>query len=91
MTEFNAIVELQRTRLAAEEWAKTVSEVHIHSLKSMWYETEESTLDFENGAVTDISYCDGHIERKQDGRHVRTFGKKLKGEELLEAYINQAH
>lgn len=90
MTEFNAIVELQRTRLAAEEWAKTVSEVHIHSLKSMWYETEESVLDFENGSVTDVSYCDGHIDRTQNGKYIRTFGKKLEGEELLNAFIMTA-
>lgn len=90
MTQFNAVVELQRVRLAAEKWAETVEDIHVHSLKSMWYENEESLEDFEKGAVTDTSYCDGHIERHQNGKHVRTFGKKLKGEELLEAYISKA-
>ena len=90
LTEFSTIVEFQRTRLAAEKWADTVETVHVHSLKSMWYENEKSLKDFEGGAVTDPSYCDGHIERYQNGKHIRTFGRKLKGEELLEAYISKA-
>lgn len=90
MTEFNAIVELQRTRLAAEEWAKQITSIQIHSLKSMWYETEESREDFEDGCVTDTHYGDGHIKRSQNGKFIRTFGNALVGEELLEAYISNA-
>jgi len=90
MTQFNAVVELQRVRLAAEEWANSIVDLHVHSLKSMWYETEESSIDFENGSVTDICYGDGHVERRQNGKYIRTFGKKLHGEELLEAYISKA-
>ncbi len=86
MGEFDHRVERQRLLLEAEEWSKSVKSLHIHSLTSMWYETEESAKDFENGAVTDTEYNDSTIVREQKGKVIRTFGKKLKGDDLIDAY-----
>ena len=86
MGEFDHRVERQRLLLEAEEWSKSVKSLHIHSLTSMWYETEESAKDFENGAVTDTEHNDSTIVREQKGKVIRTFGKKLKGDDLIDAY-----
>ena len=86
MGEFDHRVERQRLLLEAEEWAKGIESVHIHSITSMWYETDESKKDFENGAVTDSKYNDSTIVREQKGKVIRIFGKKLKGDDLIDAY-----
>jgi len=86
MGEFDHRVERQRLLLEAEEWSKSIKSLHIHSLTSMYYETEESKKDFENGAVTDTEYNDSTIVREQKGKVIRTFGKKLKGDDLIDAY-----
>lgn len=52
----------------------------------MWYETEESKKDLEKGGVTDIRYNDSTVERQQNGKTIRIFGKKLKGDDLIDAY-----
>jgi hypothetical protein len=61
----------------------------MHSLKSMWYETDETRIHFDNGMVQDISYPDGRIERFQNGKLIHIFGNKLSGDELLSAYLNK--
>tara|TARA_B100000073_G_C23683999_1_gene553729 strand:+ start:759 stop:1034 length:276 start_codon:yes stop_codon:yes gene_type:complete len=86
MTQYEDRVERQRLQLEAEKWAKVPKSVHIHRLSSMWYETEESKADLEDGNVTDIQYNSGRIERSRNGELIRTFGKDLKGEELVRAY-----
>lgn len=87
MTQYDERVQYQRDLLDAEEWAKTPKSLHIHQLTSMWYETDESKKDVENGSVTDIQYNSGRIERTRDGKIIRTFGKDLKGKELVYEYI----
>lgn len=86
MTQYEDRVERQRLQLEAEKWANVPKSVHIHRLSSMWYETEESKADLEDGNVTDIQYNSGRIERSRNGELIRTFGKDLKGEELVRAY-----
>lgn len=86
MTQYDDKVEFQRLTLEAEQWAKIPRSIHIHRLTSMWYETEDSKDDLEEGNVTDIQYNSGRIERKRNGKLIRTFGKALKGEELVRAY-----
>ena len=54
MTQFDEVVERQREKILAEEWAKGVKCVHIHQLKSMWY--DDRPQDTDDGAVTDIQY-----------------------------------
>ena len=48
MTQHDERVQYQRDLLNAESWATGFKTLHTHSLKSMWYETEESEKDFEN-------------------------------------------
>jgi hypothetical protein len=86
MSEYDTVVERQRILLEAEEWAIQPKAIHVHSLDSMWYETSESVKDFENGSVTDTEYNGGHIIRKQNGKVIRTFGQRLIGEDLSQAY-----
>ena len=87
MTQHDERVQYQRDLLNAESWATGFKTLHTHSLKSMWYETEESEKDFENGSVTDVQYNDGIIIRKQQGKVIRSLGKRLKGEELVRAFL----
>ena len=87
MTQHDEKVQYQRDLLNAENWATGFKTLHIHSLKSMWYETEESEKDLENGSVTDVQYNDGIIIRKQQGKVIRSFGKTLNGEELVRAFL----
>lgn len=87
MTQYDETVENQRLLLEAEEWAKQPRSVQVHKLTSMWYETEESMKDFENGGVTDTHYNGGHVVRQQNGKVIRTFGKQVTGEDLVNAYV----
>lgn len=87
MTQYDDQVEYQRNLLKAEEWAKIPKSVQIHNLDSMWYETEESKKFLKKGKVTDIQYNNGIIIRKQDGKTVHTFGKKISKAELVRAYL----
>jgi hypothetical protein len=86
MSEHDEVVERQRLLLEAEEWAKGVTSLHAHSMTSMYYETEESKTDFEQGSVTDVEYNSGIIVRSQNGKVIRTFGKRLVGEDLVDLY-----
>ena len=85
MTQYDDKVQYQRDLLKAEEWAKSFSSLHRHSLSSMWYDTRpQDTADGEH--VTDIIYNSGLIKRiLPDGSEV-FFGKELKGKDLLDSY-----
>ena len=84
MGQFDDRVQRQRELLAAEEWAKGVQHIHVHSLKSMWYETRPSDTD--NGKVTDTIYNDGVIERRLPSGAIVYLGKKLSGDDLVSAW-----
>lgn len=86
MGEFDHRVEKQRLLLEAEEWSKTIKSLHVHSLTSMHYETEESIKDFENGSVIDTEFNDSTIRREQNGKVIRIIGEKLTGDNLIDAY-----
>lgn len=87
MGEFNYRVERQRLILEAEEWAKGVRSIHVHSLTSMHYETEFSQKEIEvNGAVTDTEYNNGVITRQRNGELIHTFGEALTGDALIDSY-----
>ena len=85
MTQYNDRVERQRLLIEAEDWAKGVKGLHAHSLSSMWYDNRPQ--DTEDGkSVLDTEYNSGLIHRKlHDGLSV-WFGKKLEGDELIQAY-----
>ena len=87
MTEYDGRVERQRLILQAEEWAKQPASVHVHKLTSMWYETEDSKIDFDKGHVTDTQYNSGLVIREQGGKVIRKFGQELLGEDLIRAFV----
>ena len=86
MTQYDDKVQYQRDLLAAEEWAKSFSSMHNHSISSMWYDTRPQ--DTQDGKrVMDIIYNSGLIKRTcEDGSEVY-FGKELKGKDLVDAYL----
>ena len=85
MGQYDDKVERQRLLLLAEEWANGVKAIHAHSMNSMWYDNRPQ--DTEDGkSVLDTEYNSGLIHRKlHDGLSV-WFGKKLEGDELIQAY-----
>jgi len=88
MTQYTKEVENVRLAREAEIWAKGVSQIHAHSLSSMWYDNRPE--DTANGkSVTDVEYNNGVIERSQDGKLIHTFGKKLTGAALVDAYTRK--
>jgi len=90
MGEHKDKVLKQALKLDAEEWAKGIKQIYVHGGTNMYYETDESEQDFDNGSVTDTSYYDGRIERTQDGKVIRTFGEKLTGDKLIDEYQRYA-
>jgi hypothetical protein len=85
MGQYQDLVDKQRTLLLAEEWAKTVKGLHVHSLDSMWY--DDRPQDTADGKfVTDISFNNGLTERTLENGTKVYFGEVLKGDELLWAY-----
>ena len=85
MTQYDDRVQYQRDLIAAEEWAETPKYIHIHSISSNHY--DDRPQDTEKGTVTDTAYNSGIIVRTRNGKHIHTFGTKLKGAELVDAYI----
>ena len=85
MTQYDDRVQYQRDLIAAEKWAETPKYIHIHSISSNHY--DDRPQDTEKGTVTDTAYNSGIIVRTRNGKHIHTFGKKLKGAELVDAYI----
>ena len=86
MGQYDNAVERQRLLLEAEDWAEKPKAIHCHSLTSMWYETEDSKQDFENGSVTDTEYNSGLIERTKNGVLIRTFGSRKTGDKLIDLF-----
>jgi len=85
MTQYDDKVQYQRDLMAAEEWSKTFSSFHNHSISSMWYDTRpQDTQDSKR--VTDIIYNSGLIRRTCADGAVVYFGKELTGQELIDSY-----
>ena len=85
MTEYSEMIERTRKEILAEKWARGVKHMHVHSLKSMWYETRPQDTD--SGSVMDITYNDGSIERKlNNGAIIFMTEEKLTGKELVDAW-----
>ena len=90
MTEYDNTVERQRQLIAAEEWAKGVSGIHVHGISSMWYDDHpEDTRD--DKRVSDYSFFSGLIKRYQGGKLLRTFGEELTGDNLIAKYGSYVH
>jgi hypothetical protein len=85
MGQFTELVEKQGKKLAAEEWGRQVKTLHVHRLKSMWYDTRPQDTD--EHSVTDIQYNSGIIERILHTGKVVHFGEQLYGHSLINAYV----
>ena len=89
MTQYDSLVEKQRLLIEAEEWAKGTSNIHCHSINSMWYDNRPE--DTANGkSVMDITYNSGLIERRLDSGKTIYFGKKLSGDALIQEYLRKS-
>ena len=85
MTEYSDMIENKRKQLLAEEWARGVQHIHVHSMKSMWYDNRPADTD--NGNVIDTTYNDGVIERKlPSGEIVYLTEQKLEGDALIDKW-----
>jgi len=85
MTQYDDTVERHRLLLEAEDWSMKTKSIHVHGFNSMWYDNHPE--DTEAGNVTDIEYNCGFIERYQNNKVIRTFGRILEGQELLNHYV----
>jgi hypothetical protein len=86
MGQYDEIVERQRQKIAAEEWAAKVKSIHAHSISSMYYDNRpEDTSD--GKGVTDVEYNSGRIERTlATGEKFIFTNYELKGDELIGAF-----
>lgn len=88
MTQYTKDVEYIRIKREAEIWALGVRQIHAHSLDSMTYDTRPE--DTANGkSVVDTEYNSGIIQRTQEGILIHTFGDKLTGDALIDAYTRK--
>ncbi len=86
MTQYDDTVERQRLLLEAEEWAKGVKSLHVHSFDSMWYDDRPQDTKGKK-MVTDTEYNNGVITRHQNGKLIHTFGEELTGDKLIDTYV----
>jgi len=85
MTQYSQRVERQRQALEALEWAKGIKCVHIHQIKSMWY--DDRPQDTDDGAVTDTQHNSGIIVRSKNGKKIHVFGIAKTGNALTDSYL----
>ena len=58
MGQYDEIVERQRQKIAAEDWAAKVKAIHAHSLNSMYYDNRpEDTEDGKSFLAEVIRVC----------------------------------
>lgn len=83
MGQYDDKVQRQRLLLEAEVWADGIESIH-------GFDTRKVTMAYDDylddGIVVDTTFNDGRIERRQDGKLIRTLGKKLEGDELIDKY-----
>ncbi len=85
MTQYDDRVERQRQKLAADKWAKGIKCVHIHQMKSMWY--DDRPQDTDDGSVMDIQHNNGLIVRSKNGKEIHRFGEAKTGQSLVRSYL----
>ena len=52
----------------------------------MWYDTRPQDTNYGKENVIDVEYNNGLIKRSKGGNPIHTFGKELKGRDLVDAY-----
>ena len=90
MTQYKKLVEKHRKMREAEKWSRGIQSIHVHQLKSMWYETR--AYDMDEGSVTDTMFNDGTIQRRlHNGGLVFLENEKLTGDALIDAWEKATH
>ena len=90
MTQYSDQVKKVRLQREAELWAKQVKDLHVHSLDSMWYETDESRKLKGNYTVMDTTYNSGKVEREVLGKKKSkpfVIQPGLTGDDLYRSFI----
>ena len=87
MGKVDKVVETQRRKIAAEEWAVKVKAIHAHSLSSMYYDDRPQDTQGDK-SVVDIEYNSGRVERQLvNTGETFIFDKyELKGNDLLQTF-----
>ena len=84
MTQYDERVELQREKLAAEEWGKRVKDLHAFNSNNtcMWYDDRQC-----DGRVIDTRFNDGRIQRYivEEDRYIE-IGKKLRKRTIFDMW-----
>jgi len=91
MTQYDETVEIQRQKIAAEDWAAKVRAIHAHSIGSMYYDNRPE--DTEDGkSVIDVEYNSGIIERtlNPSGEKFIFTKYEMKGEDLISAFTQNS-
>jgi hypothetical protein len=87
MTQYDERVEQQRNKILAEEWAKTVKQIHAHSLDSIWYDDRPEDTAEGTRTVLDVEYNDGSVRRTLDNDEVVIMGIQLTGQDLVDKFV----
>ncbi len=85
MTQYEEIVERQRQKIEVDKWAEGIKCVHIHQMKSMWY--DDRPQDTDDGSVMDIQHNNGLIVRSKNGKEIHRFGEAKTGLSLVRSYL----
>ena len=67
MTQYDELVQYQRNKLEAEEWAKGIKQLHVFdaATTNMWYEEHP-----EDGRVLEVGSTSSHAVRRFLGRRM---------------------
>ena len=88
MGQYDELVHKQAIKLAAEAWANQPKSIHVHKLKSMWYDNRPQDTD--KTQVTDTQYNDGSIVREQDGKVLHIFREEqVRGDALIDKFSKE--
>jgi len=87
MTQYDERVEQQRNKILAEEWAKTVKQIHAHSLDSIWYDDRPEDTAKGTRSVVDVEFNDGSVRRTLDNDEVIIMGIQLTGQDLVDKFV----
>jgi 2-polyprenyl-3-methyl-5-hydroxy-6-metoxy-1,4-benzoquinol methylase len=87
MTQYDESEEQQRNKILAEEWAKTVKQIHAHSLDSIWYDDRPEDTAEGTRTVLDVEYNDGSVRRTLDNDEVVIMGIQLTGQDLVDKFV----
>lgn len=85
MTQYEEVVERQRQKIEVDKWAEGIKCVHIHQMKSMWY--DDRPQDTDDGSVMDIQHNNGLIVRSKNGKEIHRFGEAKTGLRLVRSFL----